>query len=263
MLIDTHIHLYHARYDADREAVIERAWEAGVTQMVMPAIGLPSIEQALDLCERYEGLYAMTALHPAEVKDATEADFAAVADYCAHPKVVAVGESGLDYYWDRSFDDKQQAYLRQHIQLALETDLPLILHSRDRSGGAEVFADILRLLDEEQQRHPDGETLRGIFHCFGGPKPVIAKKKSFLLGIGGTLTFKNSGVRDLVADIPLSEMVLETDGPFLAPTPHRGKRNEPAYVRLVAEAMAAAQGCSVEEVAASTTATAQKLFGIG
>ena len=131
MIVDTHAHLYLDRFDEDRDAVLQRAQEAGVETIVMPAIDVPSIQQAVDLCEEYEGLYAMAALHPSEVKEATDADFEAVVEWCSHPSIVAVGESGLDYYWDRSFDEKQQEFFRWHIRLAIEADLPLVIHNRE------------------------------------------------------------------------------------------------------------------------------------
>jgi TatD DNase family protein len=204
----------------------------------------------------------MAALHPSETKEAEVVDFQAVVDLCERPEVVAVGESGLDYYWDRSFDERQQEFLRRHVRLAIETDLPLILHSRDKKDREEVFEDLVRILTDEQEAHPQGERLRGIFHCFGGP-PWLAEQAAtlgFLVGIGGTLTFKNSGVDAVVRDVPMEQIVLETDAPFLAPTPHRGKRNEPAYVRLVAEKLADLKGLTVEEVARITTENAVRLF---
>lgn len=263
-LVDTHTHLYHARFDADREAALVRAHEAEVATLVLPAIDVPSIRAALDLCAAHEGVYAMSAIHPSDVKDATDADFDAVAAFCDEPKIVAVGESGLDYYWDRSFDAKQHDYLRRHARLAMETDLPLVLHTRDKRGETGVFADALRILREERDAHPRGERLRGIFHCFSGPLDVAREvlELGFLLGIGGVVTFKNGGVAEVVAELDLEQIVLETDAPFLAPAPHRGKRNEPAYTRLVAERVAEVKGVPVEDVARVTTATACALFGI-
>ena len=255
-MIDTHAHIYHQRFDSDQDAMIERAKEAGVEMIVMPAIDVASIHAALALCSRHEGLFAMTALHPGDTKDATEADFEAVVAFCDDPRVVAVGESGLDYYWDRSFDDTQQDFFRRHIRLAIQTDLPLILHMRDKQGRDEVHRDLVSILKEERS---DAKNLRGIFHCFGGPAWLVeeAAGLGFLLGIGGTLTFKNSGVADIVKNIPLSQIVLETDAPFLAPQPFRGKRNEPAYTRLVAEKLAEVKGIGLEEVEEVTTATAR------
>ncbi len=260
MLTDTHAHLYHDRLAPDLPDVIGRARDAGVTRIVMPAIDLASIGKAIDLCERYEGLYAMAALHPSETRSATAEDFSRVAQYCKDPRVVAVGESGLDYYWDRSFDALQEKFFRLHIRLAMELDLPLILHTRDRQGRDEAHRDIVRMLQEERKAAP--ERLRGIFHCFGGPAWIVeaAADLGFLLGIGGTLTFRNAGVDTLVAATPLEQMVLETDAPFLSPVPHRGKRNESAYVLRVAEKMAAVKGISVEAVARRTTENALQLF---
>ncbi len=262
MLIDTHAHLYLERFDADRGAVVARAREAGVTSVVLPAIDVPSIYQALGLCERYEGFYAMAALHPSETKEANEADFEAVAALCDHPRVVAVGESGLDYYWDRTFDGRQHDSYRRHIRLAVEKDLPLILHIRDKNGRDEAHRDIVEILQDEKAASPQPARLRGIFHCFTGPAWVAeaARDLGFLVGLGGVLTFKNSGLDVLAADLPMEQIVLETDAPFLAPTPHRGKRNEPAYVRLVAEKLAEVKGLSVEEVARCTTENARRLF---
>ncbi len=259
IIIDTHAHIYHKRMLDDQPAMIQRAKDAGVEIIVMPAIDVASIHDALALCDAYDGLYAMSAIHPSDTKDATDEDFEAVAAFCDDPRVVAVGESGLDYYWDRTFDAKQQDFFRRHIHLAIEKDLPLILHMRDKQGRDEVHRDMVAILKEEK-----ADNLRGIFHCFGGPAWLIeeAAKLNFLLGIGGTLTFKNSGVADIVKDVPLSRIVLETDAPFLAPVPHRGKRNEPAYTRLVAEKLAEVKGVSLDEVAAATSANAKQLFGL-
>ena len=265
MLIDSHAHVYLDRFEADFEAVLARASTAGVDCIVMPAIDVASIRRAIDLSEKYDGLYAMAAIHPSSVPEATEDDLESVAALCSHPKVVAVGESGLDYYWDRSFDAKQKDVFRWHIRLALDRDLPLILHLRDKKDRDEVHRDIVRLIDEERAVHPHAERLRGIFHCYTGPSWLAgeAERLGFLLGIGGVVTFKNGGLDKILPDVPLGRLVLETDSPYLAPAPHRGKRNEPAYTRLVAERLAEVKGVSVEEVARVTTANAEDLFGIG
>ncbi len=258
MLVDTHCHLYHARFDDDREAVLDRARAQGIQAIVMPAIDIESIHAALELADRHDGLFVMAALHPSEVKDATDADWGEVDRLARDPRVVAVGESGLDHYWDRTFDDKQEDYFRRHIRLAAETEKPLILHNRDSTP------DLLRVLTDERSRLPDPLGLRGIVHCWGGTKEDAdaVRALGFLLGIGGTLTFKNGGVWTGIAHVPLDELVLETDAPFLAPAPNRGKRNEPAYVRLVAEKLAELREVSVEEIARVTTATARALFAI-
>lgn len=258
MLVDTHAHLYVDAFDDDREAAIQRARDAGVERIVMPAIGVPSIQQAVDLSDTHAGLYAMAALHPSEIQEATDADFEAVAEWCEDPRIVAVGESGLDYYWDRSYDEKQQAFFRRHIRLALRTDLPLIIHNR------EATEDVLRILEEERAASDVPERMRGILHCFVDPPDVAerARELGFLVGLGGILTFKNSDVDAHAREIPLEQIVVETDSPYLAPEPHRGDRNEPAYTRYVAECLAEAKGISIEEVERVTTRNAFDLYGI-
>lgn len=256
MLIDTHAHLYLDRFAEDRAAVLRRAREAGVDTIVLPAIDVPSIRQAVDLCEEHDGLYAMTGLHPSETDEATEADFEAVKEWCSHPSVVAVGESGLDYYWDRSFDDEQEAFFRRHIRLAMEADLPLVIHNR------EATEDILAILEEEHARADAPERMRGILHCYVDPPEVAERawKLGFFVGVGGIMTFANSEVDRYVADVPLEHIVIETDSPYLAPEPHRGDRNEPAYVRHVAERLAAAKDLPVERVAEVTTRNARAIY---
>jgi len=256
MLVDTHAHLYLDRFDEDREALLRRAREAGVETIVMPAIDGPSIQQAVDLCEEYDGLYAMAALHPSEVDDATEEDFDAVVEWCSHPNVVAVGESGLDYYWDRSFDAKQKKFFRRHIRLAIEADLPLVIHNRDATD------DILAILEEEHARTSIPERMRGILHCYVDP-PEVAERAwtlGFFVGVGGIMTFSNSDVDRYVREVPLEHIVVETDSPYLAPEPHRGDRNEPAYVRHVVERLAEIKAVPVEEVATVTTRNARVIY---
>ncbi len=258
MLVDTHCHLYHEKFDADRDAVIDRAREAGVVQIVMPAIDIPSIHAALDLAHKNDGLFVMAALHPSETKDATEAMMDEVAALARDARVVAVGESGLDHYWDRSFDEKQEAFFRAHIALAAEVNKPLILHNRDSD------ADLLRVLADERARLADASRLRGILHCFGSPADVAhqALDVGFHLGIGGTLTYKNSQVPHAIRDVPLEKIVLETDAPFLAPVPMRGKRNEPAFVVHVARFLAQERDLTLGEIGTATTRTARQLFGL-
>lgn len=258
MIIDSHVHLYHRRFDDDRNEVILRAKSAGVEVMIMPAIDVASIGAALKLCEEHTGLYAMAAIHPSDVKGATDADMDQVEQYCQDPRVVAVGESGLDYYWDRSFDEKQHDFFRRHIRLAIRADLPLIIHNREATD------DVIRILAEERAASDSPERMRGIFHCFGGPADVIPQvmQLGFYFGIGGTVTYKNSGVADVVAQIPMDRIVVETDAPFLAPVPHRGKRNEPSFTVEVVERVAAAKGVAASEVAEATTTNSRALFGV-
>lgn len=256
MIIDTHAHLYLDQFDEDRDAVLRRAWGAEVDVVVMPAIDVPSIQQAVDLCEEYDGLYAMAALHPSETQEATEEDFEAVVNWCSHPSVVAVGESGLDYYWDRSFDDRQKRFFRKHIRLAIEADLPLVIHNRDAAE------DILAILEEEYVRAEVPEKMRGILHCYVDP-PRIAERAwnlGFYVGVGGIMTFSNSDVDQYVKEVPLEHIVVETDSPYLAPEPNRGDRNEPAYVRHVAERLADIKDLPLETVAEVTTQNARAIY---
>ena len=258
MIVDTHAHLYLDRFDEDRDTVLRRAWGAEVDTVVMPAIDVPSIRQAVDLCEAHDGLYAMAALHPSETKDATDEDFEAVVEWCSHPSVVAVGESGLDYYWDRSFDDKQKAFFRRHIRLAIESDLPLVIHNREATD------DILAILEEEHVRADVPERMRGILHCYVDPPAVAerARNLGFFVGVGGILTFSNSDVDQYVKEVPLEQIVVETDSPYLAPEPNRGDRNEPAYVRHVVERLAEVKGVPFQEVAEITTQNAKIIYEI-
>lgn len=264
MLIDTHVHLYSDSYDPDRDVVVQRARDAGVTLLIQPAVDVASIEAALRLCDVYDGVYAMAALHPTYVPDAARDAIDRIDEALVDPRVVAVGESGLDYYWSRDHVDRQQDSLRAHARLAIEHDLPLVLHNRDQKGSDEASQDLVRILREVRDGHPDGRRLRGVFHCFGGPPWLTADvlDLGFHVGIGGTLTFKNAGVDKAIADVPLDRIVLETDGPYLAPVPYRGKRNEPAYVALVAERLAELRGLPVGEIAEQTTGTAQTLFAL-
>ncbi len=204
----------------------------------------------------------MAGLHPTETRKATEADLAEIEVLCNEPRVIAIGESGLDYYWDQSFIPKQQEVLRFHARLAIETDLPLVLHNRDQQNQSGSSDDLVRILREEQLAAPSGKRLFGVFHCFGG-SPQFARavlEIGFRIGVGGTLTFKNGGVPEAIADVPLDRIVLETDAPFLAPVPFRGKRNEPAYTLLVAEKLAELRGMALEDIVTETTRNARLLF---
>lgn len=258
-LVDTHAHLYLDRFDEDREEMLDRARAVGVTAFFLPAIDVASIHAALELASRHADIWVMAALHPSETRDATEADFEAVETLSSEARVVAIGETGLDYYWDRTFDGKQHEMLRRHIRLAVDRDLPLVFHNR------EAHDDLVRILREEKSVSPHPERFRGIFHCFGGlpAHAVDVLDLGFHVGLGGSLTFRNGGVPDAVRDVPLDRIVLETDAPFLAPVPHRGKRNEPAHIALVASFLAGLRGLDVDEVANVTTANAERLFAVG
>ena len=260
MLVDTHVHLYSDRYDPDRDAVIERARRAGVGVLLLPAVDAASIDAALALADAEPGVFVMAGLHPTYLADAGPDAFETVERISQDPRVVAIGETGLDYYWSRDHAETQRQSLDAHARLAARRGLPVVLHNRDQTGSDDCARDIVRILRDV--RSSESGELTGVFHCFGGPDWLTAEAMDlgFYVGLGGTLTYKKSGVADAVRDVPLDRIVLETDGPYLAPTPHRGTRNEPAYVSLVAQALADARGLDLETVARRTTENAFRLF---
>ncbi len=263
MLIDTHAHLYDDRFKQDLGAVMVRAKEAEVEQILLPAVDVPSVYRALDLSEKYEGVYAMAAIHPTHIPEASEHDFDEITRLCDEPNVIAVGESGLDYYWDKYYDERQPEFFIRHIQLSTEKNLPLIIHLRDKQHRDHAHRDAIQMLERELPTY-DNTRPRGIFHCFTGPDwlPEAATGLGFLIGVGGAVTFKNSGVADRIRDVPLNQIVLETDAPYMSPVPYRGKRNEPAWTALVAQKIAEVKGCTVAEVAEITCANARQLFDL-
>lgn len=251
-LIDTHCHLYHEQLAGDQEEVIRRAIEAGVSGIVMPNIDRASMGPMLQLTESYPELcFAMLGLHPCDVFENWQEELEALFADGPRQRWVAIGEIGLDLYWDKSTLPWQEAALKYQIEKALEWDLPICLHTRNATHATlDIIKPYLK------------EGLRGVFHCFSESHELANEiiKTGFYLGIGGVYTFKNAKLADSLASIPRDKIVLETDSPFLSPIPHRGKRNEPAYVRLVAEAMAQNWGCSLEELASQTSQNAQRLF---
>ena len=264
MIVDTHAHLYLSSFDADRDAVVERARTAGVTRILQPATDVASVGAALAVADRYPGVLAMAAVHPTSVADMAEGDLGRIEASLADLRVVAVGETGLDYYWTRDTADEQQASLAAHARMARRTGLPLVLHVRDVKGSAECARDTLAVLRRANAEPTDEAPLRGVFHCFAGSAGLASDVLGlgFHIGVGGTLTYKKDGVGEAVADVPLDRIVLETDAPYLAPVPVRGRRNEPAHTRLVAERLATLRGMRVEDVAAATSSTAERLFGL-
>lgn len=254
MLIDTHVHLNAEQYKEDVEEVIERAREAGVEKMVVVGFDTETIERAMELVERYDFLYAVIGWHPVDAVDCTEEDLNWIESLTKHPKVVGIGETGLDYHWDKSPKDVQIELFRKQIRLAKKLDLPIIIHNRDAT------ADVVRILEEEE-----AHTVGGIMHCFSGSVEVARQciDMNFMISLGGPVTFKNAKMPKKVAtEIELEHLLVETDAPYLTPHPHRGKRNEPFYVTLVAEEIAKLKEMTYEEVAEQTTANALKLFRI-
>jgi TatD DNase family protein len=251
-LIDTHCHLYDPAFAEDIEAVIGRALDSGVGRFYLPAIDRESEEALLDLEKRFPGIcFAMQGLHPCSVKSGVEDVLRHVKQSLAGRPFAAVGEIGLDFYWDRSFEKEQYRAFHQQIEWALDFDLPIVIHSRQ---SIEQTISVVR-------EHQKGK-LRGIFHCFNdgeaSAKQII--ELGFYLGIGGTLTYKNSKLPPVIKNIGLEYIVLETDAPYLPPVPFRGKRNESSYIVHVAEKLAEIKGLTIEEVAGITTANALKIF---
>lgn len=254
MYIDTHVHLNADQYEEDVEAVIERAREAGVEKMVVIGFDRKTIKKAMELAERHPFIYVVIGWHPVDAIDCTEADLVWIESLAAHPKVVGIGETGLDYHWDKSPKDIQQQLFRKQIRLAQKLNLPIVIHNR------EATADVIRILQEEK-----AEKTGGIMHCFGGSVETakICIDMNFMISLGGPVTFKNAKApKEVAKAIPLEYLLIETDAPYLAPHPYRGKRNEPAYVTLVAEEIANLKGLPVEQIAEMTTANALKVFNI-
>jgi len=253
-MIDTHSHLYVEEFDQDREAVMERARQAGVQQVLLPAIDSHSHRQMNTLCEVYPDFFkAMMGVHPCSVKpDVWKEELTIAKDFLDRGSYVAVGEIGIDLYWDKTTLGIQQQAFEEQIGWAKTKKLPIVIHCR------EAFDEIFEVLDSLND-----ENLSGVFHCFTGNALQAEKALSyqnFMLGIGGVLTFKNSGLDKVVADIGLQHLVLETDSPYLAPLPFRGKRNESAYTALVAQKLAEVKQMPLQEIVEQTTANAKKMF---
>ena len=252
-LIDTHCHLYGKEFTDDIAEVIQRAESEGVEQFYLPAIDSSVLEDLLALEQRYPGkCIAMMGLHPCSVKANFEEELRLVEEWLGRRKFAAVGEIGLDFYWDRTFEAAQFDAFHRQIEWALHAQLPIVIHSR------ESISESIRVVREHQKG-----SLRGIFHCYSGDAAQAREivDLGFYLGIGGVLTYKNSGLAGALKDIPLEAMVLETDAPYLSPVPFRGKRNESSYLKWVVARLAEVKGVGIEEVARITTENAQKIFG--
>jgi len=253
--IDTHTHLYLNEFDSDREAAVNMAIAAGVGIMLLPNIDYTSWKPMLELCEQFPtNCYAMAGLHPTSVLPETiDLELAEVSNQLATGNHIAVGEIGIDLYWDKTHQGLQEEVFRTQLQWAKKYKLPVAIHVR------KSFDEVWQILKPEI-----GPDLKGVFHCFPGDEMQAWRviEAGFLLGIGGVVTFKNSGLQKVVAAVGPEHIILETDSPFLAPAPYRGKRNEPAYIPIVAEKVAELCGLTLEEVADVTTKNALKLFNL-
>ena len=254
MLIDTHTHLYVKEFDADRTEVITRAKKAGVMQFVLPAIDSETSEAMHALKRDYpNNIHLMMGLHPTHVGDNVAEELANVYAQLQQHHFVAVGEIGMDLYWDKTYLKAQQEAFAQQIAWALEFDLPIVIHCR------EAFDEVFEVLEGV-----NNSKLRGVFHCFTGNATQAQRAINFnmYLGGGGVVTVKNGGLAETLSHIPLTSVVLETAAPYLAPVPYRGKRNEPSFLKLIAAKVAAVYGISVQEISEITAQNAKKLFGI-
>lgn len=252
MFTDTHTHLYDEQLTSAQEGLIQKAIDAGVHTMYMPNCDSNTIEGMMAITRQWPGrCYAMMGLHPVYVKDNYKEELAIVDKWLAKEKFAAIGEIGLDYYWDMSFKEQQILAFEQQIDWALQYDLPIVIHSRESTQ------DCIDIVRKKQKGN-----LKGIFHCFSGTMEEARQVVGlgFYLGIGGVVTFKKSSLQEVVKEITLQHLVLETDAPYLAPVPYRGKRNESSYIPLIAAKIAELKETTIEEVAKITTANAENIF---
>jgi len=251
MLIDTHTHLYLKQFDDDRKEVIERAEAAGIKKFFLPNIDSQTIDSMLKMeIDFPDKCFAMMGLHPCSVKENYEEELQIVENWLQKRKFCAIGEIGIDLYWDKTFFKQQKKSFLTQVEWAIDLQLPIVIHCRE---SIDIVIDLLQ---------PYNGKVKGIFHCFGGTVDQAKKimDLGFLMGIGGVLTFKKAKLDTVIQEIPIEYLVLETDSPYLAPTPYRGKRNESSYVKIVAEKMAEAKNISLDEVAKVTTDNALNLF---
>lgn len=248
-MIDTHAHIYLPEFDEDRERIIERSLQAGINTVLMPAIDTTTHNLMFQVEAHYPQCVPMIGLHPCSVKENFEDELIVVKNYLSSRKFIAVGEIGLDFYWDKTFATQQVKAFHEQVMLSIEYNLPIVIHSRSS------IDECINVV----QNYPEA---KGVFHCFSGTieqaKKIIAL--GFMLGIGGVVTFRNAGLDKVIKEIGIEYAVLETDAPYLAPVPYRGKRNEPAYVQAVAEKLAHLVNKTIEEVEELTTRNAVRLF---
>jgi len=251
-IIDTHTHLYLKQFNEDIDMVINRSKEIGVNKFIFPAIDSSHFNDMHNLKDKYpNSIYLMTGLHPTDVKENYKDELNFVVNTLKTNNYVAIGEIGIDLYWEKSFLKQQQEAFQFQIRLAIEHDLPIVIHCR------EAFNEIFEILDKENCNE-----LRGVFHCFTGTfeEAQRAIDLGFVLGIGGVVTFKNGGIDKFLHKIDLKNIVLETDSPYLAPVPYRGKRNESSYIIYVIEKLSEIYGISKEKIAEITSKNAEKVF---
>ncbi len=252
--VDTHAHIYTQEFDHDIESVIQRALQNGVEKIVLPSIDNSHFQQMVSLCSKFPNiLYPMIGVHPSSIRENSDDELKLVENELKKGNYCAIGETGIDLYWDKTFVKQQCEAFEFHLNLALQNNLPVVIHQR------ESFKEILDILTMSEYK-----SVRGIFHCYAGDVETAKKciNMGFLLGIGGVVTYKKSLMAEVVSQIPLDHLVLETDAPYLPPVPFRGKRNEPSYIPIIAEKIAEIQLVDIEKVAEVTTENAIRLFKI-
>ncbi len=252
MLTDSHTHLYLDSFAGDRNEVVERALEKGITRMYLPNIDRGTVEPLLKLSQTFPShCFPMLGLHPTSVKADYEKELEVIAGHMEQHRVAAIGEIGIDLYWDNTHQQEQEAAFQHQLEQAKEMNLPVVIHARDS------FKEIFRVMDRVWD-----PSLKGIFHSFTGGKEELEKIRDyrFMVGINGIVTFKNSGLAEVAREIPPDKLLLETDAPFLAPVPFRGKRNESSYLIHVAGKLAEIHGMSLDELASVTTENALEIF---
>jgi TatD DNase family protein len=268
VLTDTHCHLDYNKFDADRADVILRAQQTGVARILIPGTSWTSSLSATKLAESHPMLYAAVGVHPTEASGVERSTLNDFRELARNPKVKAIGEIGLDYYWHTTPHELQQKVLKEQLELATELNLPVIIHFREKGDAADgpCAADLLKMLEEWADKLRRGKSplaeRPGVLHSFSGSRETAEQAigLGFYLGVTGPVTYRKER-QELIASLSLERLLIETDAPFLAPAPHRGKRNEPAFVALIADKIATLHACNPEQAAAVTTANAERLFG--
>lgn len=268
MFTDTHCHLDHSKFDADREAVIARALDSGLSRLLVPALHLQSAKDALELAESNVSVYAAVGFHPNDLAGFSESAFEEIKILARHPKVVAIGEIGIDYYWEKENEKRavQREILKRQLQFAQEINKPVVIHMREENDAwsGEASHDLMNILTEWHSRlHGELTKRPGVLHSFNGTLEMAEKAiaLNFFIGVTGPVTYKKADEkRNIIKQLPITKLLIETDSPYLSPEPQRGKRNEPAFVRFIADKIAEIKSLRPEDVAAATSANAARLF---
>jgi TatD DNase family protein len=260
MFIDTHCHLFYEDFKNDIADVIKRANDVGVNAFVVPATNHETAKEAIQLAERFSNFFVCVGFHPLDLKEYSEENFKVIEELASHPKVVAIGEIGIDYFYDTSPRDFQKEIFTLQIEFAVRKNLPIVVHTRDS------VQDAIDIAVQYSKKHPQWkkEGKRGVFHCFTGDAQQAQTlfENNFLVSYPGPVTFKKSTMPQVVKEIGIENIMLETDSPFLTPVPYRGKRNEPSYIPLIAQKISEIMNVLIEEVAKKTTANAKDLFNL-